>query len=141
MKHLVIGLVALGLAGCSMPEPVFKASSTTPTETISVTAESLWQEYKTNPVRAEETMKNKRVRMTGTLLAITPNNDKSVGLSFAANEQDGDHFVFVVFPESFRPQVAELNPKQTVTVEGTFKRHDRVFVAQTLTFDGSAILK
>lgn len=142
MRHIAIGLLALGmLAGCSLPEAPKSVIPTVPTEIITLTPDGLWQEYKTNPVRAEEMMKNKRVRMTGTLVSINQGsgNSKTVSLGLMAVVADKAAIVMFTFPEAFRQDVAPLNPKQTVTLEGVFKQ--KVPLVDGLEFDGTAIVK
>lgn len=147
MRRLAIALVAaLALAaGCDKPDLTNTGvlGNKMPTETITLSPDQVLQEFKANPVRAEEMVKNKRVRMTGTLLSITSINgdDKSVGLSLATSDTSGlwPSIMMFKFDASHRSEVAALNPKQTITLEGVYV-HKSEFGKGHM-FDGLAIIK
>lgn len=122
-----------------------------PDESIAITRTRFWKEYEVNPVRAEEMLKNKRVRITDKLDYISQPKaaNKSVTLGFVvggpeirkslSDMENLDSSVNFEYPESFRSQIVPLNPGQTVTLEGVFKEVDTD--RRNLSFIGTSIVK
>jgi hypothetical protein len=147
----MVALIFCSVLGCSQ----LKKSSVVPEwkipeQSIEISRTRFWKEYEVNPVRAEEMLKNKRVRIKDKLSYINQSVgvDKLVTLGFGVggpeirkslyDTENLDSAVDFIYPESFRSQIVPLNPGQTVTLEGVFKGVD--IDRRTLSFVGIAIL-
>lgn len=147
----MVALIFCSVLGCSQ---VKKSSvvpeSKIPEQSIEISRTRFWKEYEVNPVRAEEMLKNKRVKITDKLDYIdqSAGEDKSVTLGFVVGGPEIrkslydtgnlDALVDFEYPKSFRSQIVPLNPGQTVTLEGVFKKAD--IDRRHLIFVGIAIL-
>jgi hypothetical protein len=151
-RFFLLFVVFSSMLGCRpVPQPDTVAIRQLPDESIAITRTRFWKEYEVNPVRAEEMLKNKRVRITDKLSYIDQPKaaNKTVTLGFVVggpeirkshyDMENLDSLVDFVYPESFRSQIVPLNPGQTVTLEGVYKGVD--IDRRTLSFVGISIVK
>jgi hypothetical protein len=150
-RFFLLFVVFSSVLGCRpVPKSDTVAVRKLPDESIAISRTRFWKEYQVNPVRAEEMLKNKRVKIIDKLSYIDQPKaaNKTVTLGFVVggseirkplyDMENLDASIDFVYPESFRSQIVPLNPGQTVTLEGVFRRAD--IDQRTLSFVGIAIL-
>jgi hypothetical protein len=108
-------------------------------EVVSASPEELMQWFSDNPVRAEEWLKGKSVRVTGKLSHVS--NNMFGGDRFAVVLDVNVQSMFKPtiqfwFDGSFRAQAAELVRGQSVTCEGTYEEQE---FGGDLKFEGTGL--